>query len=114
MTKEEKNTLKDSIQKEIQTLLSELKNLEPKLHPVKKDCSLDNAAYASLMQEHNIATKRYQMIQKRLEELHNIVTKLDTPEYGICQECEEKIPLERLKLVPHSPYCVACLEELGL
>jgi len=40
--------------------------------------------------------------------------KIDTPEYGVCKECEEEISLERLRLMPESVYCVECMNELGL
>ncbi len=28
--------------------------------------------------------------------------------YGICQDCEEPIPIERLKARPVTSYCIAC------
>ena len=36
----------------------------------------------------------------------------DPEEYGLCQECEEPIPLGRLKLMPYTPLCVRCQSAL--
>ncbi len=33
----------------------------------------------------------------------------DAPEeYGLCEECEEEIPLKRLQLMPHASLCAEC------
>lgn len=42
-------------------------------------------------------------VKKALERIEN-------GEYGICQECGRQIPLERLKAIPYTGYCVDCLE----
>ncbi len=31
--------------------------------------------------------------------------------YGICVDCGNKIPLARLRAIPHTPYCVRCAEK---
>ena len=33
-------------------------------------------------------------------------------EYGICEECEEEIPLGRLKAMPFARHCVKCKSDL--
>lgn len=42
-------------------------------------------------------------VKKALERIEN-------GEYGICQECGREIPMERLKAIPYTSYCVECLE----
>jgi len=32
--------------------------------------------------------------------------------YGICTECDSKIPKMRLKAIPYTPHCVKCASEL--
>jgi DnaK suppressor protein len=49
------------------------------------------------------------------EKLHNIdeaLLKIEEGEYGICEECEEDIPLGRLKVVPFARYCVKCKADI--
>jgi DnaK suppressor protein len=38
--------------------------------------------------------------------------RLQEGSYGICQSCGEDIPIERLELQPHTPYCVDCKEDI--
>ncbi len=49
------------------------------------------------------------------EKLHNIdeaLLKIEEGEYGICEECEEDIPIGRLKVMPFARYCVKCKSDI--
>jgi len=49
------------------------------------------------------------------EKLHNIdeaLLKISEGEYGICEECEEEIPIGRLKVMPFARYCVRCKSDI--
>ena len=49
------------------------------------------------------------------EKLHNIdeaLLRMEEGEYGICEECEEEIPLGRLKAMPFTRHCVKCKSDL--
>ena len=36
----------------------------------------------------------------------NALRKIENGSYGICEECEEEIPIKRLKAIPDARYCV--------
>ena len=114
MTIKEKQNLTKTIEKEMIALSTEIENIQQSLKPIKKDCSLDSIDHKMLKQDQNINIQRYEEAKKRLNRLKHAYLKVDTDEYGICKECEEEIPLARLKLLPESEYCVACMNELGL
>lgn len=49
------------------------------------------------------------------EKLHSIdeaLLRIADDEYGICEECEEEIPLGRLKAMPFARHCVKCKSDL--
>lgn len=49
------------------------------------------------------------------EKLHSIdeaIMRIDEGEYGICEECDEEIPLGRLKAMPFTRHCVKCKSDL--
>jgi len=114
MTDKEKQELKKIVEKEIEALNSEIITLQESLKPIKKDCSLDSIDHKMLKQDQNINIQRYEEAKKRLNRLKHAYGKINTKEYGVCKECEEDISLERLKIIPESEYCVACMNELGL
>lgn len=43
-----------------------------------------------------------------LEELHQALHRLERGDYGRCEECDELIPAERLKIRPAATTCVRC------
>ena len=49
------------------------------------------------------------------EKLHNIdeaLLRIREDEYGICEECDEEIPVGRLKALPFARHCVKCKSDL--
>ncbi len=114
MTKEEKQELKEIINAEIAALTAEIETIQTALKPIKKDCSLDSIDHKMLKQDQNVNIQRYEVAKVRLNRLKAAYLSINTEEYGVCQECEEDINIERLKLIPESKYCVSCMNELGL
>jgi DnaK suppressor protein len=49
------------------------------------------------------------------EKIHSIdeaLLRIDDGEYGVCEECDEDIPLGRLKAMPFTRHCVKCKSDL--
>ena len=50
--------------------------------------------------------------REKLRSIDEALLKIEEGEYGICDECEEDIPIGRLKVVPFAHYCVKCKAEI--
>lgn len=48
----------------------------------------------------------------KLRKIDEALLKINDGEYGICEECEEEIPLGRLKVMPFARYCVKCQSDI--
>lgn len=49
------------------------------------------------------------------EKLHNIdeaLLRIAEGDYGLCEECDEEIPMGRLKVLPFTRHCVKCKSDL--
>jgi RNA polymerase-binding transcription factor DksA len=46
------------------------------------------------------------MFEARLRDVDDALRRLDDGTYGRCVVCGKQIPVERLELVPETPYCV--------
>jgi RNA polymerase-binding transcription factor DksA len=46
--------------------------------------------------------------QSLLEQVETAIERLQMGTYGVCQECECKIGMERLQAVPYTALCIAC------
>lgn len=56
----------------------------------------DNIHHAALLKQQ----------QHELDEVIHALSKIKTGNYGICEESGEQIPLERLRAIPHTRYCI--------
>jgi DnaK suppressor protein len=48
----------------------------------------------------------------KLRLVEEALAKIDEGIYGVCERCEEAIPVKRLDLLPFTRYCVQCQTEL--
>ncbi|HTY24926.1 MAG TPA: TraR/DksA family transcriptional regulator, partial [Desulfomonilaceae bacterium] len=48
---------------------------------------------------------------KQIKEIEDALERIKHGEYGICEECGEPIPEQRLRLFPAARLCVKCQEE---
>ncbi|MCK4440872.1 MAG: TraR/DksA C4-type zinc finger protein [Sulfurovaceae bacterium] len=114
MTKEERQKFKTIIEEQIESLSAEVASIKKALYPERGDGPSDKVAHLSFKLDQSIHIQRHEEATKRLNRLKRAYLKVDTSDYGICQECEEDISIERLELMPESNYCVSCMNELGL
>lgn len=50
--------------------------------------------------------------REKLRQIDEALLRLREGEYGICEECEEEIPLGRLKVMPFARFCVRCQSDM--
>jgi DnaK suppressor protein len=108
--------------KEIRDILLQMK--EDTLREITK--SLKNGADTALISEPSgdiydqASSERDRELglllgDREREKVHAIdeaLLRIDENEYGVCEECEEEIPLGRLKAMPFARHCVKCKSDL--
>jgi len=52
--------------------------------------------------------------REKVRNIDEALARLEEGEYGICEDCEEEIPLGRLKAMPFARLCVKCKADLFL
>jgi DnaK suppressor protein len=50
--------------------------------------------------------------EETLEQIEGALERIEEGVYGLCQECESKIPKARLNAIPYTPYCVKCASKI--
>jgi DnaK suppressor protein len=50
--------------------------------------------------------------REKVHAIDEALLRIDENEYGVCEECEEEIPLGRLKAMPFARHCVKCKSDL--
>ncbi len=49
---------------------------------------------------------------QRLKQVEAALDRLKAGDYGMCEHCEEPIPVKRLQAIPWAKYCVPCQERI--
>jgi DnaK suppressor protein len=101
--KEILNSRRDQIKKNIDSVNSELNQLNAlELNDEGDHASVNNNS----MVESAIVTQQKQ----ELQEIEIVMSKIENDEYGTCEMCEDDIGFQRLKVKPHALYCIDCRE----
>lgn len=50
--------------------------------------------------------------RSQLARVEEALKKLTDGRYGVCEECEEPIPIKRLEIVPFAKFCVECKSKM--
>lgn len=108
MTEAEQDILREKITSEVAHLEKSLIGLEESSKPVEPDNAIGRLSRMEAINAKSISENSLINMKNRVAKLKIALTKLGNPNFGICTECEEPIPMGRLVLVPESPVCVNC------
>ncbi len=87
---------------EVDQILSE----EDKYNGVSDDGDFADVAFRDAMQASKLTRHRLQ-----LRDIEEALRKIELGTYGICDDCEEEIPIGRLNVMPFALRCVDCQEK---
>jgi RNA polymerase-binding protein DksA len=101
-----------------QTLVEKRRTLEQRLdrtqeHIKHKDGppNPDFAEQATERQNEDVVYGLDEAARVELEQIKHALARIETNEYGLCQECGDQIPYQRLEAIPYTAYCKDCMEE---
>lgn len=114
MTTQERQELKNAIEKDLASAYKEVANLQEKTKPIAPDCSLGRLTRQEMIQEQQVYEHTLRELEIKIKKLMFALQRVESKEYGVCIECQEEIAHARLLLVPQSTHCVTCKQELGL
>jgi RNA polymerase-binding transcription factor DksA len=63
---------------------------------------------AQLASQHETDELLRRRLERRLTELDHVVRRLEQGNYGLCEQCGEQIPEERLEAKPDTTLCMPC------
>lgn len=63
---------------------------------------------AQLASQHETDELLRRRLERRLTELDHVARRLEQGNYGLCEQCGDAIPEERLDVMPDTTMCVPC------
>lgn len=110
MQDNERQQLKDRIRQEITKLTGDIASLEEATRPVGAlDGSVGRLSMMDTIVNKGVNETALHSSRQRLNKLRTMLERIDDdPEFGLCEDCGDPIPLKRLLFVPESGLCVEC------
>ncbi len=103
---------KKEIRKKIQAAITETKqavaNLEELTKPVAPDNAIGRLSRMDAINNRSINQSTLNSSRHKLTMLNKALDRIDDPEFGICADCGEPIPLGRIMIMPEANLCVRC------
>lgn len=76
--------------------------------PVAPDDAIGRVSRMDAINNKSITEAALRNAEEKLLKLRHMKDNIDSPDFGQCARCGNKIPPGRLILKPESPYCVRC------
>ncbi|NNF96435.1 MAG: hypothetical protein HKM94_05870 [Halobacteria archaeon] len=111
MTGPERERLRGIITQQIETLQQDIANLEILVTPIAPDVAIGRLSRMEAIAEKGVNQTKLHQSRQKLASLRQALQRLDSPEFGLCEICDNPIPLARLVLMPDTRSCVTCLEK---
>ncbi|MGD9081555.1 MAG: TraR/DksA C4-type zinc finger protein [Desulfobacterales bacterium] len=70
---------------------------------------VDRATYTT---ERNFSHHLCSRNNRVIKEIEQALQDIENGDYGICDRCDEDIPIKRLKVRPMARYCISCKSQL--
>ncbi|MCD5401604.1 TraR/DksA family transcriptional regulator [candidate division NPL-UPA2 bacterium] len=119
MKKKEREELKQLLEKEKESLLSQIEHLENNsLNKSQREASGDLSGYSFHMADmgtdnfdREFALALVSSEQKLLYEVNEALRRLEEGGFGCCEQCGKSIGRKRLQAVPYARLCIKCEEK---
>jgi DnaK suppressor protein len=108
MTPEERIQVKAYLKKSKTKLLIHIEELEELTQPIEPDCAIGRVSRMDAINNKSVNEAALVTAKDKLKNINLALERIDDKEFGICVQCGEPIPIQRLIIMPESSRCVAC------
>ena len=96
---------RDALRKALAGDLSLLKDLNSQNSGDVVDAALDSV-------QDEISSKLAEVESRELASIENALERMRSGQYGLCENCNDKIPMARLNALPYATLCIECQREM--
>jgi DnaK suppressor protein len=112
MKTEERSQLTEQILAKIELLKKDIESYKELTKPIQPDVAIGRLSRMEAINSKSINENALYEAQATLGKLQHALKIIDRPDFGLCRECDEPIPVKRLLIMPEAGLCVQCAEEL--
>lgn len=108
MTPQEKQELKDAIERKIKMTKTAIADYKDMTQPVAPDVAIGRLSRMDAIINKSVMEAALREAEAKLIRLENAIASIHNSDFGSCNQCKQPIPFNRLKAMPDSTKCVQC------
>ncbi len=108
MTSKEKEQVKQYLVKSKVKLERHIVDLEELTQPIEPDCAIGRVSRMDAINNKSVNEAALVTAMDKLKNINLALERIDDEKFGICIQCGQPIPIQRLVIMPESSKCVRC------
>ncbi len=112
LNQQQREEIENLVKKEIDETLHDIESLEDQVKPIAPDNAIGRLSRMEAIGAKSINEAALTRAREKLRQLKAVLEYLDDPDFGLCIECDEEIPIKRIMLMPGSRMCVKCASSI--
>jgi len=100
--------IKLRIIEEIANTKNLIEGLTEQVKPIAPDDAYGRLSRMDAIINKSVQESSLRAAEEKLSKLNIALSRIDSPNFGICKGCKKPIPIERLMIIPESIYCMNC------
>ncbi len=113
MEKKEKIQLKGRLVERMKAIKADIAAYKLLTKPIAPDNAIGRLTRMEAINSKSVNEAALRRAEETLSRLEHAQVKIDHPDFGFCQECDEPIPPARLLAMPETSLCVHCAQKLS-
>ncbi|RRO20261.1 TraR/DksA family transcriptional regulator [Flavobacteriaceae bacterium 14752] len=106
----DKEAIKNQLDKEIERLQKQIKNYKALTKPIAPENAIGRVSRIDAINNKSVLKNALRKAEQRYNGMLKVYDRIDDEDFGQCAKCHDKIPLQRLMIMPESRFCVKCAE----
>lgn len=111
MDRADQKKIEQKIISEIEKTEKDINALSELIKPIAPDNAIGRLSRMEAINAKSVNEAALASARTKIGKLRWALSHFEDPEFGICRECGEPIPIGRILLMPESTMCVSCAEE---
>ncbi len=109
MTPEEIKLIQNRLSSKIERTKVKIARMEDMTQPISPENAIGRVSRMDAINNKSVMEAALRTARKDLDAMESALRKINKGEpFGLCEKCKKPIPVQRLLLIPGSPFCVHC------
>jgi len=108
MTDKEKRTFKERINVLLEKHEEEMRQLMDEHKPIGPENAIGRISRMDAIHNKSITDAAIRSKKVKIAHLKMALSKVDSPDFGVCSRCKREIKMARLIYMPESSLCIRC------